>query len=163
MRSRTRPYPAQPRRRSRRKGGTIAIVAVVAAFAYGTSLDEDTQTVVDAMPAQTTAQESASQAGQTPEPATAPPTTSAPEPEAQPTTPAPAEPAAVEAEPAVAEAEPTVVAAPGTALAAVADLEVKGRAPQTGYDRDLFRYRSYDLDRNGCDARIICIRAASQS
>ncbi|MGY1754955.1 GmrSD restriction endonuclease domain-containing protein [Blastococcus sp. SYSU D01042] len=44
-------------------------------------------------------------------------------------------------------------AAPTTALAALADLEVKGRAPRTGYDRDLFGAGWVDTDRNGCDTR----------
>ncbi|MPV36919.1 DUF1524 domain-containing protein [Georgenia subflava] len=43
-------------------------------------------------------------------------------------------------------------------MAAVADLEVKGRAPKTGYDRDLFAYREYDQDRNGCDIRNDILR-----
>ncbi|MCV2491616.1 DUF1524 domain-containing protein [Geodermatophilus sp. YIM 151500] len=42
---------------------------------------------------------------------------------------------------------------PGTALASLAELEVKGRAPRTGYDRDLFGDGWGDPDRNGCDAR----------
>ena len=44
-------------------------------------------------------------------------------------------------------------AAPQTALAVVALLEVKGRAPRTGYDRDLFGSGWVDTDRNGCDTR----------
>jgi Protein of unknown function (DUF1524)/Excalibur calcium-binding domain len=44
-------------------------------------------------------------------------------------------------------------AAPGTALAALATLEVKGRAPRTGYDRDQFGPAWADVDRNGCDTR----------
>lgn len=40
-----------------------------------------------------------------------------------------------------------------TALAVLATLEVKGRAPQTGYDREQFGQRWLDVDRNGCDAR----------
>ncbi|SOC48897.1 Excalibur calcium-binding domain-containing protein [Blastococcus aggregatus] len=42
---------------------------------------------------------------------------------------------------------------PGTALAALAELAVKGRAPRTGYDRDLFGNGWVDTDRNGCDTR----------
>ncbi|GAA4288822.1 DUF1524 domain-containing protein [Georgenia daeguensis] len=49
-------------------------------------------------------------------------------------------------------------ARPGTALAAVAGLEVKGRAPKTGYDREAFAYRAYDHDRNGCDVRNDILR-----
>jgi len=40
-----------------------------------------------------------------------------------------------------------------TALAALAAVEVKGRAPRTGYDRDNFGSRWVDVDRNGCDTR----------
>jgi hypothetical protein len=50
---------------------------------------------------------------------------------------------------------PSSAAAPGgrTALAALATLPVKGRAPQTGYDRDQFGPAWADVDRNGCDTR----------
>ncbi len=40
-----------------------------------------------------------------------------------------------------------------TALAVLDGLEVKGRAPLTGYDRDLFGQPWLDVDRNGCDTR----------
>ncbi|GAA1958574.1 G5 domain-containing protein [Microbacterium deminutum] len=40
-----------------------------------------------------------------------------------------------------------------TALALLATLEIKGRAPKTGYDRDRFGQRWLDVDRNGCDTR----------
>lgn len=40
-----------------------------------------------------------------------------------------------------------------SALEALAQLPVKGRAPRTGYDRDLFGQRWADVDRNGCDQR----------
>ena len=33
------------------------------------------------------------------------------------------------------------------------ELKVKGRAPKTGYDRDLFGSPWSDVDRNGCDTR----------
>ncbi|QDB79540.1 DUF1524 domain-containing protein [Georgenia wutianyii] len=60
-----------------------------------------------------------------------------------------------------AEVEPTPDATPapaGSALATVDLLEVKGRAPRTGYDRDAFAYREFDLDRNGCDVRNDILR-----
>jgi hypothetical protein len=41
----------------------------------------------------------------------------------------------------------------GTALAALGTLPVKGRAPKTGYERDLFGPGWGDPDRNGCDTR----------
>jgi hypothetical protein len=37
--------------------------------------------------------------------------------------------------------------------AALDSLEVKGRAPRTGYDRELFGQAWADVDRNGCDTR----------
>jgi hypothetical protein len=44
-------------------------------------------------------------------------------------------------------------AAPGTALAALSEVEVKGRAPRTGYSRDQFGDGWVDTDHNGCDTR----------
>ncbi|HCG55626.1 MAG TPA: hypothetical protein DEW39_05645 [Brevibacterium sp.] len=46
---------------------------------------------------------------------------------------------------------------PGTALAMLDELAVKGRAPKTGYDADLFSWRS-DADHNGCDTRNDVLR-----
>src|SRR3954447_19857814 len=40
-----------------------------------------------------------------------------------------------------------------TPLAALAAVEVKGRAPRTGYERDNFGSGWVDTDRNGCDTR----------
>ncbi|PZR52946.1 deoxyribonuclease [Xylanimonas oleitrophica] len=65
-----------------------------------------------------------------------------------------------------AEAAPGSAAAPaagttsaqGTALAAVPLLEVKGRAPKTGYSRDHFGPAWADTDRNGCDQRNDVLR-----
>ncbi len=53
-----------------------------------------------------------------------------------------------------AEVEGTSKAASaGTALAALETLDVKGRAPKTGYDREQFGPAWADTDRNGCDTR----------
>jgi hypothetical protein len=41
----------------------------------------------------------------------------------------------------------------GTALGVLAGLSVRGRAPQTGYDRDQFGQAWLDTNRNGCDTR----------
>jgi hypothetical protein len=41
----------------------------------------------------------------------------------------------------------------GTAAEAALDLAVKGRAPKTGYSRDLFGSGWVDVDQNGCDTR----------
>lgn len=51
-----------------------------------------------------------------------------------------------------------VAAAPGTAVAQLQELPVKGRAPKTGYDRDMFGTAwtddvTVDGGRNGCDTR----------
>lgn len=59
---------------------------------------------------------------------------------------------------AVAAGELATGAAAGTALAALGDLEVKGRAPRTGYDRDQFGPSWADADRNGCDTRNDVLR-----
>ncbi|MFE1083849.1 GmrSD restriction endonuclease domain-containing protein [Brevibacterium sediminis] len=48
-------------------------------------------------------------------------------------------------------------AATGTASAMLAELTVKGRAPKTGYDGDLFKWRA-DTDHNGCDTRNDVLR-----
>lgn len=72
-------------------------------------------------------------------------------------------PAAQTPNPAGTSASPTPSETPlpeaktGTALAILAELEVKGRAPKTGYDRDFFGWRN-DTDRNGCDTRNDVLR-----
>ena len=48
--------------------------------------------------------------------------------------------------------------ASGAALAALAGLEVKGRAPRTGYTRNAFGQAWLDVDRNGCDTRNDVLR-----
>lgn len=58
--------------------------------------------------------------------------------------------------PTTADPAPTsepATAAPEAAAEALATLEVKGRAPKTGYDRGQFGQRWADIDRNGCDQR----------
>lgn len=47
---------------------------------------------------------------------------------------------------------------PGPAVITLATLAVKGRAPKTGYDRDLFGQAWADVDRNGCDTRNDILR-----
>ena len=53
---------------------------------------------------------------------------------------------------------PTPTVRPGTAVTTLATLTVKGRAPRTGYDRDLFGQAWADVDRNGCDTRNDILR-----
>lgn len=50
-------------------------------------------------------------------------------------------------------AEQDYVPAEGSALEQLETLEIKGRAPQTGYSRDEFGNGWLDIDGNGCDAR----------
>ena len=52
----------------------------------------------------------------------------------------------------------TATVRPGTAVTTLATLTVKGRAPRTGYDRDLFGQAWADVDRNGCDTRNDILR-----
>ena len=49
--------------------------------------------------------------------------------------------------------EQDYVPAEGTALEQLETIEIKGRAPQTGYSRDEFGNGWLDPDGNGCDAR----------
>ncbi|KKI21139.1 hypothetical protein XM48_06235 [Leucobacter sp. Ag1] len=52
------------------------------------------------------------------------------------------------------EPSPTPAPPGGAALAALETLEVKGRAPKTGYDRTVVFGKAWlDVDRNGCDTR----------
>lgn len=46
----------------------------------------------------------------------------------------------------------------GSAAGLLSQLPVKGRAPKTGYDRDLFGQAWADVDRNGCDTRNDILR-----
>lgn len=80
---------------------------------------------------------------------TSTPTTGAPDDASPPAVPGPD---AAPAEPGTG-AQGGTAAGPTSALAVVALLEVRGRAPRTGYDRDLFGRGWVDVDRNGCDTR----------
>ncbi len=53
---------------------------------------------------------------------------------------------------------PAPSAVSGSARAALATLEVKGRAPLTGYERAAFGPAWADVDRNGCDTRNDVLR-----
>ncbi|GAA2087920.1 GmrSD restriction endonuclease domain-containing protein [Brevibacterium salitolerans] len=65
-----------------------------------------------------------------------------------------ASPAAAEAD--AADRDPSD-AEPDSALRMLYTLDVKGRAPKTGYDRDGFGWRD-DVDHNGCDTRNDVLR-----
>nr|WP_245530275.1 HNH endonuclease family protein [Cellulomonas flavigena] len=65
--------------------------------------------------------------------------------------------------PVVAEAQaaaryPVTVEDLAAGRAALAALDVKGRAPRTGYDREAFGQAWADVDRNGCDTRNDVLR-----
>jgi hypothetical protein len=89
------------------------------------------------------------------------PTVDRPSPPADPSpSPEPATPeqATTPTPPAPAPAAVDPAAEPSTALATAALLPVKGRAPKTGYDRDLYGHAWKDVDRNGCDTRNDILR-----
>lgn len=74
---------------------------------------------------------------------------------------APASPQGTTAEPppAAPQGTPTADAtANAAALAALPSIPAKGRAPKTGYARDLFGPAWKDVDRNGCDTRNDTLR-----
>jgi hypothetical protein len=52
----------------------------------------------------------------------------------------------------------TATVRPGLAVTTLATLAIRGRAPKTGYDRDLFGQAWADVDRNGCDTRNDVLR-----
>lgn len=67
--------------------------------------------------------------------------------------------AAVEQRPVAGATADDGTVEPGPAAVDVLrDLEVKGRAPKTGYRRDAFGQRWADTDRNGCDTRNDILR-----
>lgn len=136
--------------RSRMRTGTgWAVAALAGALTISSCTSTVEATVIPGTPAPvaTVASPEAS-----PEPvgeptASAGPATSAPAPEPT-AVPEPAEPV-----PSAAPIAPIAPIEPGAALLAAQALPVKGRAPKTGYDRDLFGSGWVDVDRNGCDTR----------
>jgi hypothetical protein len=61
--------------------------------------------------------------------------------------------ATIDTAPLTAQGVPAAAQPAGEAAAALELLPVKGRAPNTGYDRDQFGPAWKDVDRNGCDQR----------
>jgi hypothetical protein len=116
-----------------------AVSAMVLAFAAPTALTQPTADVAAPVAAAT-----APAASPTPSASTSAGT---PTPSATPTpslTPSPT--------PTPSATKPTV-AARSAALVALSSLAVKGRAPKTGYSREMFGPAWVDVDRNGCDTR----------
>lgn len=114
-----------------------AVSAMVLAFAAPTALTQPTADVAAPSTAATAPVESPTP---TPSPSTQTPS-------ATPTpslTPSPT--------PTPSATKPTA-AARSAALVALSSLAVKGRAPKTGYSREMFGPAWVDVDRNGCDTR----------
>jgi len=110
---------------TRRSTGWLGALALTGAL---------TACAVPAEPARSPAEARSAVPPSSPEPSLSPmPEAAAPSPPAPPAPAAPAE--------------------AGTAAATLATLAIKGRAPKTGYDRDLFGQAWADVDRNGCDTR----------
>lgn len=103
----------------------------------------------------------ASTSAPVPSPTTEASTTTAPAPSQEPTT-ATAEATVALADEPQAQAVPAAATADGPEAQAAWDLletlPVKGRAPKTGYDRDLFGHAWADTDHNGCDTRNDILR-----
>ncbi|SCX56355.1 Protein of unknown function [Klenkia marina] len=133
-----------PSRRGRRALlATVAALAVLLGAGFGVLGGEDPAPVPTAGAAVT-----GPAPGPTTGPVPAPPTAPSP----SPSVPGPTTPSAPPADPATQPPGP-VVAPTGSALAALAELQVQGRAPKTGYDRDQYGNGWVDTDRNGCDTR----------
>ncbi|HET7823602.1 MAG TPA: DUF1524 domain-containing protein [Ornithinibacter sp.] len=128
------------RLRTRAAGGAALGVAIALAVVGGATADP--QVPPPAATASSVAPDPSATAAPTATPQPTVPPTVSPTPSPSPTT----------------TATPPVKAAKGTALAAVARLTVKGRAPKTGYSRDLFGQAWFDTDRNGCDTRNDILR-----
>ena len=131
--------------RTGRRGSAPMLLAAVGLIAVGMAVDpvESGEPPDLASPAASSSTPS--------DPTSSPPTpspTPSPTPELAPTPTAP--PPAPNPSPSE-DAGPT--AEPGSSLAIAEGLTVKGRAPKTGYDRDLFGGGWVDTDRNGCDTR----------
>ena len=134
----TRPRTADARRSPPRRGGgarsRIAAAAgllaasLVACTAVASADPEAAPAVASATPSATPSLED--QAAALPDPEPAPPV----------------------------DAAAAAAAQPQTALATAVLLPVKGRAPKTGYDRDLYGQAWKDVDRNGCDTRNDILR-----
>ncbi|WEV78708.1 hypothetical protein O9K63_02630 [Janibacter cremeus] len=119
--------------------GTIALLVVSTLGAACTAPGEPTAASTTTTTVTTTATDTAPPETVTPSPVTATET----------------------ARPAAESGASSTAGAPSPALAALGTLPVKGRAPQTGYDRAHFGQAwsdavEVDGGHNGCDSRIIC-------
>lgn len=135
---------AQPMKATNHKAGAVAVVVSSALFIAGCSAP-----VLNEVPAQAPTTE------ETPTATAKAPPSAAPTAEETQAAGAPLDP-----EVPAAAAKGMAVAAPKSqpdyatkALDLLATLPIKGRAPKTGYDRELFGQAWADVDRNGCDTR----------
>lgn len=122
------------RARGRMAGVVVALVGVGMASFTNLSVDPlDSGTEAAAEPS----------ASSPPTPSPSPSDSPTPDPEPTPS-------------PSVSRGGPSPTTSPGAegnAMAVLGALEMKGRAPKTGYHRDQFGQRWADVDRNGCDTR----------
>lgn len=132
-----------------KKSAAIALAVLFTSLAVAAvSLPQLSSAGLEAAASATTAAAVPAQADDTAE-AAAPPSSAPAAPETD--EPLDRETAAI---PAQAATAPHELPGSGTLAAdLLATLPVKGRAPKTGYDRDLFGQAWADVDRNGCDTR----------
>ncbi len=137
----------------RKAGAVVAAASIVGVIVGGALVPPTEATVPNATAEQTTLAETAE-----PTSSSTPSVSAKPKPSDKPTT---------TATPDVARMDTTTMAEsdgdpdsppdqPGygvKALALLQALEIRGRAPKTGYDRDQFGQAWLDVDRNGCDTR----------
>ncbi|GAB3815620.1 hypothetical protein GCM10028820_13490 [Tessaracoccus terricola] len=129
------PAVFRSRRTHGRKAGAVVALAGVAMAGFTNLLMDPTDTGREAAAEPSVSATPTLTPSPTPEPTPEPTPTPSPSPSPEPSpTPSPS-------------------TLSGSALAVLGTLEVKGRAPKTGYDRAQFGQRWADVDRNGCDTR----------
>lgn len=147
-----------------RGAGAITAGAAVVALLIGGAIAPASDTVPTAVAEQVTDQatEEAEQAEPTDEPSTIRPSatstpsttpTPSPTPSATSSDVAPLDPDTVPDASGTPRAPSNQPAFDTTALAVLETLPIKGRAPNTGYDREQFGQAWLDVDHNGCDTR----------
>ena len=127
--------------------GSLLMVLTVAGCVPANADPVDHTSSISTAPLPTTAAKAPESASHSDPATSSPSTTSLPRPSSTATTTPPA-----------AKPKPSQTIRPGTAVTTLATLTVKGRAPKTGYDRDLFGQAWADVDRNGCDTRNDILR-----
>src|SRR4051794_5955721 len=139
---------------SRRIGAVVAAVGIVGLVVGGVTAPRTTTTSATAPAPTAVAPPATGTTADEPPPSTAadePPPSTAADDGPSPTAGALSDAATTDA--GATAAPSSTLAAPSSALAALAAVEVKGRAPRIGYNRDLFGSGWVDTDHNGCDTR----------